>query len=274
MKRYLILFQTLFLLVAIGCSRAPQKTALPPVDSVAIGTKEVAVIPLPEKKIPVLKAKALVAIIIDDAGHNLRPMEALSSLPVRFNIAVLPRLKYSKKVARDLYEQGYEIMLHQPMEPKNSAIDPGPGAILVSMNAEEISKILEENFAGIPHLVGFNNHMGSKATMDQTVMEAVLRAGKKSNLFFIDSLTSASKVKAAAKVVDVNILTRDIFLDNERDLNKIKTQLRKLKKVALEKGAAIGIGHFYPLTIQAIEEILPEYEQDQVAIVPVSQFLE
>lgn len=259
MKRSFVFIQICFFLFVLGCSRLPRNSTV-----VEIG-------PTPlQPVVPIDLDLPKVAIIIDDAGHNLRAMENLLSLPVRFNIAVLPRLKYSKEIAETLNESGYEIMLHQPMEPKG-AVNPGPGAIFTTMTEDEIVAVLEENFKTIPHLVGLNNHMGSKATSNQEIMETVLKTTKANQLFFVDSLTTRSKVKEAAEVVGMKVPERDIFLDNELELEAIKQQMRKLKKIALKEGQAIGIGHFYPVTIQAIADVLPEFEEDGVQIVPVSK---
>ncbi len=272
----------------LGCARPPQKepASLPSVvtptvpeksEPVVVATPPVEVVQVtPPKVAPPAEVKAKVAkvaIIIDDAGHNLKPMGALLALPVRFNVAVLPRLRHSKTIAEKLHEAGYEIMLHQPMEPIGEGTDPGPGAIRVTMKAEEITNVLEENFKSVPNLVGFNNHMGSKATADQAVMETVLKTALAHKLFFIDSVTSKSKVKEAAEVMGISIRQRDVFLDNEKDIEVIKQQLRQLKKIALKKGSAIGIGHFFPVTVAAIAEVVPEFEADGVEIVPASQLV-
>lgn len=274
MKQFLIWSQLFFILFSAGCARPPQKQTVSAPVAVPPAVVEPAEIPAPVKPPIPKKTKARVAIIIDDAGHNLKPMSVLLNLPVRFDIAVLPKLKYSKEVAEQLYAAGYEIMLHQPMEPKNASIDPGPGAILTDMNEEQIQAILEENIKSIPNLVGVNNHMGSKATSSLSIMEVVLKTTEKNKLFFIDSLTSRSKVKEAAEAVGVSVAARDIFLDNDKNPEAIKKQLRKLKNVALSKGSAIGIGHFFPVTIQSISEILPEFEEEGVEVVPVSQLIE
>lgn len=253
----------------LGCARTPEKVRLPEQTPVKPEETIVAEEKPGEASIPVYTAK--VAFIIDDAGHNLKALDETLALPVPVNVAVLPRLGYSKKIAQSLHDNGFEIILHQPMEPKGAGIDPGPGAIYTGMTEEEIKKILEENFKAVPHLVGLNNHMGSKATADQTVMEVVLRTASENNLFFIDSVTSRSKVNEAAENVGVRVLERDIFLDNEKDPAYIKNQIRKLKRVALKKGQAVGIGHFFPVTIQSISEMLPEFEAEGIQVVPVSK---
>jgi len=265
LKKTFVALQFCLLLFSLGCSRLPQKESLEP-----------SVVSEPEtvKTVSQKKATAKMAIIIDDAGHNLRALDAMLNLPVRLNVAVLPRLYYSKKIAETLHENGFEILLHQPMEPLNVEVDPGPGAIYTTMTEDEVVKTLEENFKQIPHLVGINNHMGSKVTSNKGLMEIVLRTTNKNNLFFIDSVTARSQANEAAKEVGVSIQSRDIFIDNDKDIELIKKQIRRLKDIAQKEGKAIGIGHFFPVTIQAIAQVLPELEAEGVEIVPVSQLLD
>lgn len=215
-----------------------------------------------------------VAIILDDAGHNTQLLDETLNLPFKVNVAILPRLKHSKEIAGTLHQKGYELLLHQPMEPSNG-MDPGPGAILTAMSDEEIQKTLLKNLEAVPHISGVNNHMGSKATTDKRVMEAVLVTASQKKLFFIDSLTAPSKVKEASKSVpQARLEARDLFLDNERDVEAIKKQLRKLKEIAVKQGEAIAIGHFYPETLQALAEMAPEFEKEGIRVVPVSQLVD
>ena len=63
-----------------------------------------------------------------------------------------------------LHAHGHEIMLHQPMEPFDTEVDPGPGAIFVDDRPECIHQVVAENIATLPHVIGVNNHMGSRYT--------------------------------------------------------------------------------------------------------------
>ena len=81
-------------------------------------------------------------------------------------------------------------MLHQPMEPHDPSMDPGPGALYVGDGVDTIVGIMEENVYRVPFAVGANNHMGSKFTEHRRETEEALQILKQKGLFFIDSLTS------------------------------------------------------------------------------------
>jgi polysaccharide deacetylase 2 family uncharacterized protein YibQ len=165
-------------------------------------------------------------------------------------------------------------MLHQPMEPASDNMDPGPGSIDAEMSAHQIEAVLARNLDQVPLARGVNNHMGSKATASPQVMEVVLPFLAERGLFFVDSLTtSASVCREVADRTGIPIAVRDVFLDNVLTREHISGQLQKLKRVALKKGRAIGVGHFHPLTLRTIEELAPSLEQEGVEFVFVSEII-
>ena len=169
-------------------------------------------------------------------------------------------------------------MLHLPMEPKGYPArdkDPGKGAILMSTPRREIAKIVAQDLSGIPYVQGVNNHTGSRLTEDKEMMSLILKELKKRNLFFVDSKTSDESVAyKEARRLGLRCGERDVFLDNELDLNYIKGQIRLLARIALKEGQAIGIGHPHFLTARAIKETIPELENQGIEFVLVSELLD
>jgi len=105
-----------------------------------------------------------IALIIDDIGHSRSLADQFVELQATLTFSVLPHLAYSRQLAQELHHQGYEVMLHQPMEPLNDCCDPGPGAVFVGDNANQIESIIQSNISEIPFAKGVNNHMGSRFT--------------------------------------------------------------------------------------------------------------
>ncbi len=230
------------------------------------------------KKIPppkkILKPK--LAIIIDDFGRNKKIAEQIYKIHFPITLAILPYLPYSSEIARTAAAKGYEVILHLPMEPSSPRANPGKGAIYVGMSPEEISFQTAENIINLPPLIkGVNNHMGSRATSNRRVMEAMLQELKKHNFYYVDSVTSRHTIGfAVARELGVRTAKRDIFLDNKNDANYIKGQLRKLMAKALKNKKAIGIGHTRPLTIKVIGEMIPEIEKKGIRIVFASEIVQ
>ena len=61
-----------------------------------------------------------------------------------------------------------------------------------------------------------------------------------------------------------------MFLDYDRDAAVVRRQLRQLERIARQSGYAIGIGHPYDETIEAVGEWLETAEERGFAVVPIS----
>ena len=104
------------------------------------------------------------ALIIDDIGHSRARARQFLDLDIALTFSILPHLPFSGELACEMHRTGYEVMLHQPMEPYNKAHDPGPGALYVGDGSRRIAAVMEANINTLPQVVGVNNHMGSRFT--------------------------------------------------------------------------------------------------------------
>jgi polysaccharide deacetylase 2 family uncharacterized protein YibQ len=204
--------------------------------------------PLPDK---------LVAVIIDDLGHNRRAARPFIETPYPVALSILPGRPFSENLAAEALKKGKTLLLHLPMEPVGyPGTNPGPGAVLVSQDRREIQRIIAEDLASLPGIVGINNHMGSRATADRDTMDAVLEFVQREGLFFVDSRTTPETVGLArAREMGIPSAERDVFLDNVAEPSAIDDRIDELLDLALEKGWALGIGHAHPLTAEALTRL-------------------
>ena len=213
----------------------------------------------PLQKFPLSAFAPRIAFIIDDIGSSISRAKAFLSLKIPITFSILPKLKYSDLLAKEIYEQGQEIMLHQPMEPYCHEVDPGPGALYISYRDTEIEEIVEENISQIPQATGVNNHMGSRFTSCSSKIVEALKIIKQKDLFFVDSLTSShSQAYKIAKRLNMRTAPRNVFLDTSPDIQAVRRQLRYLKRYALNHGSAIGIGHPNLSTLTALYDFKKE----------------
>ncbi len=200
------------------------------------------------------ESRARLYVIIDDVGNNLRQLEQFLQLPFALSFAVMPERPFSEEAADRILASGHDIILHQPMEPVGNA-NPGVGAITTAMDRVEIQSLLERNVASLPGIKGISNHMGSKATADREVMQAVLEFIETHDFFYIDSVTTANIVgEQIAHELRVEYAKRNaVFLDNHGDASLIRQAILDGTKTANEYGSAIMIGH---VQTAALAEIL------------------
>ena len=219
-------------------------------------------------------AQPRIALIIDDIGRTLYQARQFLDLRIPITFAILPRLHWTHTLAEDIHAQGHEIMLHQPMEPYETRIDPGPGALYVGDAMRKIDRIMEENISDVPFAKGVNNHMGSRFTSCEKEMNEVLQVIKSKDFFFVDSLTTnRSAAYSTAKKLEVSTARRHVFLDNRLEVSVILSQLQRLKDIAVKNKHAIGIGHPFPETAKAIERFSGTLKNSGINLVYISQVL-
>jgi hypothetical protein len=212
------------------------------------------------------------AIVIDDLGRSLVHLEQLTALGLPLSIAVIPGLPATGATAGEAARRGIELLLHQPMEPREeSGKNPGEGVLLTSMTAAAIRSRVRANLAAVPGAVGVNNHMGSRFTEDAAGLEAFMAEVRELGLFWLDSrTTSSSRGVETARAAGVPAIERDVFIDAEVNVDFIRGQVRKLIAAARVRGAAVGIGHPHPETIAVLREMRGELLASGVTLVPVS----
>jgi polysaccharide deacetylase 2 family uncharacterized protein YibQ len=215
-----------------------------------------------------------VAFIIDDLGYEIEVAKKMLELEFPMTLSILPFLKYSEYIAEEGKKNNQEIILHLPMEPNNSSVDPGPKAIKSYMSEEEIRQYVRECIFNFPYVIGLNNHMGSKITEDREIMKIILEEIKRYNLFFIDSMTSKNSIAyQVAEEMGVKTAKRSVFLDNENDMEYIKGQMLEVQEIALREGEAIVIGHGRINTFYVLKRMIPELIRAGIKIVPVSELV-
>ncbi len=217
--------------------------------------------------------KAKIAIVIDDIGNTMEYQDLFLKLGDKITYAILPKLPHSTHFSRLSRKTGAEVILHLPLESLKGNI-PGPGLITTNMPESHVLDLLSRNLASVPDHVGINNHMGSKGTMDSTLMKTLLRESKQRNLFFLDSqTTSQSVITSIANQMDLPVIQRDVFLDNIDEQAAIIDQLVLLSSVARQRGYAVGIGHYRFNTLKILFEEIPKMQKAGFEIVNLTDLI-
>ena len=201
--------------------------------------------------------KPRVALIIDDLGY-MEPelVRRLCSLPIPFSVAVLPYQEHTKESADIAFEMGKEVLLHFPMEGAQGK-DPGPDALLFALPEAELRARARKALWAVPHIVGTNNHMGSRLTADRAKIRPVLEEVKARKIWFLDSRTTKDTVAhEVAHDLGLKTAQRNVFLDDDKAFPEIEKQWNRALALARKEGTAIIIGHIYPETVEALEKLV------------------
>lgn len=199
----------------------------------------------------IIGQKPKLAIIIDDMA-NKEQVKELKALHLKLNPSFFPSHTLHPNTPK-LAKEFEFYMVHLPLKAlsfqnKMSVLSPED-------SEEEIEKTIAKIKGEFKNLKFINNHTGSLFTSDEEAMRKLYKALDKHHLSFVDSKTiHNSKAHKIAKEMQKIYIKRDVFLDNEDDVDYVKNQLLSAVNLAQKRGYAIAIGHPKKNTFKALKE--------------------
>ncbi len=219
--------------------------------------------------------RPMIAVLIDDLGLNRPNTRRTITLPAPLTLAFLTYAGDLERQTTRARAAGHELMLHVPMEPVSERKNPGPKVLAAELGPEEILRRLRWGLDRFSGYVGVNNHMGSRFTANTPGMTAVLTEIHRRGLTYVDSRTSRDSVAARiARNMGVPYAVRDIFIDNDPQIEKVALQLAATEEVARQRGYAVAIGHPHDGTLDALEIWLQDLEERGFSLVPISKIID
>lgn len=211
---------------------------------------------------------AKLAIVIDDIGYRSDDFR-IYEMPKEISVAIIPSSPHATSRAQLAKQQQRDILIHQPMQAKgNHAIE--KEALRLGMSSEQVRQQIDFARQRVPHAIGLNNHMGSAATADRTLMNHLMKLLAQYDLYFLDSYTTGGSVAVdVAEQYHIPSLTRHVFLDDVNTLENTQKQFRHAIQYARKHGLAIVIGHPRRHTIQALQQGLAKLPND-IELVKIS----
>ncbi|OQX72377.1 MAG: hypothetical protein B6D59_08635 [Campylobacteraceae bacterium 4484_4] len=192
------------------------------------------------------------AIIIDDVAFASQ-VKTIRALPWAITPSIFPptsRHPDTPKLAAKLDH----YMIHLPMEAMHYN-NPEDGTLTTESSNAEIDLRIRKLRHWFPQAHFINNHTGSKFTADMASMERFFPIAKRYGFVFIDSRTTPKTVvPRICKEYHDPYIARDVFLDNNPDIDYIQNQLKKAVRIAKSQGYAIAIGHPHASTLKALAD--------------------
>lgn len=224
---------------------------------------------------PIMKRE--LAIVIDDLGNNMNGTEEILNLPITLTAAIMPFMPSTKEDAELANRSGHDVIVHLPMEPKKGKKSwLGPGAITTDLSDEEIRKRVVAAIKDVPHAIGMNHHMGSKATEDERVMRIVLEVCKEYGFFYLDSKTTGkSVVGKIANQINLPYLENNLFFDDVYTTRHVTKQANLLAGKLNKNDQLIAIGHVGisgSIMASVLEAYIPVYK-NKAQLVPLSKLI-
>ncbi|MCK3657996.1 hypothetical protein A4G18_04535 [Pasteurellaceae bacterium Pebbles2] len=205
---------------------------------------------------------AKLAIIIDDIGYQPQHDAAIYAMPPQIGVAIIPVAPYAKQRNQQAKAQGRDVLIHLPMQPQ-AQMKIEAGGLTLGMSANEVAHRVQQAKQTVSFAIGLNNHMGSAATADSTLMQHLMSSLRQQNLAFLDSRTIGNSVAAKiAKSQGVKTLERHIFLDDSDVFGDVQRQFNQAIQYARKHGTAVVIGHPRKNTVAVLQQGLKNLPQD------------
>lgn len=205
-----------------------------------------------DKKPVGINSKPKLAIIIDDVT-TLYQVKQIKALGFTTTMSFMPPTKRHENSATIAQKIPF-FMIHFPLEARYFKNEEN-NTLHINDSYEKIEKRVAQIRQWYPNAIYTNNHTGSKFTSNEEAMDKLFKALKKYNFIFVDSRTTSKSVaKKMAQKYEMPYIARNVFLDNEQNIEYIQNQLKKAIRIAKKNGNAIAICHPHPATIKALKQ--------------------
>ncbi|MCT7601655.1 divergent polysaccharide deacetylase family protein [Aliarcobacter butzleri] len=199
------------------------------------------------------KDKPKIAIIIDDVVSDSQKSK-ISNIGYPITMAFLPPTNTHKDSAKIAQNVPFH-MIHFPLQASSAFKGEEINTLKITDSYETIENRVKQLRNWYPNAKYTNNHTGSVFTENDEAMDKLFKALVKYNFIFVDSKTSAKSVgQKYANKYNLPYISRNIFLDNEKSYEYIKSQLIKTIELAKKHGYAVAIGHPYDITLKVLKE--------------------
>jgi polysaccharide deacetylase 2 family uncharacterized protein YibQ len=202
---------------------------------------------------PAGDSRPRIAIVIAELGLSRAATEAaIERLPPEITLAFNPLAPNLQAWIIKARARGHEVMLDLPMEPlAYPQEDPGPHALMASLDPVENARRLEFLLDRADGYVGVATYMGSRFEGSAELIEPVLRTLAERGLLFLANRSAPSTdVPELAAPLNLALISNDRFLDTEATRVAIDGRLQQLERLARTNKGAVALGLGYPVTIE------------------------
>jgi uncharacterized protein len=215
--------------------------------------------------------KPKIALVVGGLGLNSRiTQRAIDELPSEITLSFVPYAENLQGWINKARASGHEVLIEIPMEPFDyPENDPGPHTLLSTASADENQRRLEFLLSRATGYFGVTNFLGGKFAGAGDATSATMRNLKSRGVAFISD-GSVAALGSAAENVGMRNAQADRSLDQRPSGDDIAAQLGALEAMATQRGAALGFGVAYSVTIDQVARWAREATRRGLVLAPVS----
>ncbi len=214
-----------------------------------------------------------VAIIVMWLGLDTpATRRTIERLPPDITLGFMPYPEATADLMAEARGDGHETLLMLPMEPTNyPQDDPGPQALLARLSPDMNRQRLEWVMGRASGYVGVVSLMGGAFVTDGEAVSPMLQILARRGLIYVDNRPGApSLAPRLASEVGASRATVDRRIDSVETRDAIDLRLRELEAIARERGAAVGVAHAYPVTLDRLVAWVATLDAKTIDLAPVS----
>jgi uncharacterized protein len=214
-----------------------------------------------------------IAIVVTGLGlKEDYTLSAIERLPPEVTLSFSPYARRLPEFMQAARKAGHEVLLDLPMEPRTYPNDdPGPQALLTSVDGAENQRRLDWVLSRGAEYVGVATYMGSRFTADAEKLRPVLQTLASRGLLFLDSRYGADTAgPTIAAELKMPRAANDRFLDSEPSRAAIDARLEQLERQAKAKSPVVAMALPYPVTIDRVSAWAQSLAAKGIALAPIS----
>lgn len=210
--------------------------------------------------------KPMVSLVVGGLGLNaVTTRAAIERLPAEVTLSFVPYAEGLQAWIDMARAQGHEVMIELPMEPTGYPDnDPGPYTLLSSGGADDVEAKLDWLLGRATGYFGVTNYLGDRFATSDEGMGAMLGVLRQRGVAFLDDGSMRRKPGAFARA------SADRIIDEQQSPAAIMGQLTALEAAAKTRGAALGTGFSYPVTVEAAARWTAGLEARGLQLAPAS----
>ena len=210
--------------------------------------------------------KPMVSLVVGGLGLNaVTTRAAIERLPAEVTLSFVPYAEGLQAWIDMARAQGHEVMIELPMEPTGYPDnDPGPYTLLAAGGADDVEAKLDWLLGRATGYFAVTNYLGDRFATSDEGMGAMLAVLRQRGLAFLDDGSMRRKPGAFARA------SADRIIDEQQSPAAIMGQLNALEAAAKTRGAAMGTGFSYPVTVEAAARWTAGLEARGLQLAPAS----
>jgi polysaccharide deacetylase 2 family uncharacterized protein YibQ len=213
-----------------------------------------------------------VAIVLTGLGMARSTTElAINYLPGAVTLSFSPYAPDLPGLVQQARATGHEVLIDLPMESVDAANDPGPRAMMTSLQARQNIERLDALLGSAQGHIGVASYLGTRFTADVDAMTPILGALRDRGFIYLETLgTSRSVGPRVAADIGLSRVIADRRIDSNPAPTAVAGQLIEIENMARERTTAVALARPSTLTIEQIATWHASLGPKGIVLAPVS----